>query len=187
MYEIPLRCPEKTRCWLEIRSACVEHEHSLLQHSHLHQWLILPGVKLGQRSTFSQTRQVRAHSFSPPSFHSFYPWLGLRMLWEHSPPSTLSTQVNLLCSGNIQRSSSDAEGGWGSGGERPSEGAGARLLLCSCTGLWNAVSRVHQRGLPGRNLLGPVRRAHPPCKITVRALPFPVSSANLFLAAMVMR
>lgn len=116
MYEIPLRCPEKTRCWLEIRSACVEHEHSLLQHSHLHQWLILPGVKLGQRSTFSQTRQVRAHSFSPPSFHSFYPWLGLRMLWEHSPPSTLSTQVNLLCSGNIQRSSSDAEGRWGSGG-----------------------------------------------------------------------
>lgn len=119
-WDVQHRFKKKTRCWLEIRSACVEHEHSLLQHSHLHQWLILPGVKLGRRSTFSQTRQVRAHSFSPPSFHSFYPWLGLRMLWEHFFfPSTLSTQMNLLCSGNIQRSSSDAEGG--EGGERPSE------------------------------------------------------------------
>lgn len=143
---------KKTRCWPEIKSACVEHEHSLLQHSHLHQWLILPGVKLGRRSTFSQTRQVRAHSFSPPSFHSFYPWLGLRMLWEHffffSPPHcplkwTYCVQQTSSAAAQTQRGGGQGTALWG---------AGARLLRLSCMRSWNAVSRVHQRGLPGRNL-----------------------------------
>lgn len=133
---------KKARCWLTIRSACVEHEHSLLQHSHLHQWLILPGVKLGRRSTFSQTRQVRAHSFSPPSFHSFYPWLGLRMLWDHFffTPSTLSTQMNLLCSGNIQHSSSDAEGGGGPPSEELEPGY-CGVLAHTCEMQWVGSTR----------------------------------------------